>query len=687
MNTLSAGHANAVLSRALSDFVIEFSIALHKHAMYPHGHPSLTVAEARTASRLDALLAERHSLALGVARDQLIIEGVATDPRNPLLHGLSRYLHRRDIGAVKFLEGVTRDELGAVLRSLATDPDAPQPGPEPGRGGELPSWPHVRIFPLTYGQLELIDQPESGASDADTHPWTAQLWLDLARAALQADVNADRPPTDPVLVADAINAHAREEAYDQVIVGYLLKIADELTSGEHAGSAALRERVSRLVRALEPEQLRRLLEMGSDVAQRRRFLLDASQAMAIDAVLTLVQAAADVSRQVISSSLLRLFTKLAAHAERGAAPVRAEADLGLREHIQRLVTGWELPNPSSARYAAALDHLASGDPLFIVPDESTHPCEPERIVQMSLEVGCVGPTVLEAADTMIERGGMPLLTDLLERAPVKSDAPSAIARHAITPDRLRALLEAHPLDAQLVERCVRWLGASSAEPLLDTLAAADSRATRRRVLELLRGLGPEIGPAVVARLPGAPWYYQRNLLALLDRAATWPAGFSLAPYAAHADARVRREAIRILLGVPDEREGAICSGVRDRDELVLRLALTAALDACPSAALPLVIERLERHELEADLEILAIRVVASAREPAALEFLLGCADSGRAWLGGRRLAARSPQLLAALAGLAAHWSREPRAVAVLALAARHKDPAIRSAVASWEGAS
>jgi len=38
----------AALSRDLGDFLIELSIALHEHAMYPEGHPSL--APAPTAS-------------------------------------------------------------------------------------------------------------------------------------------------------------------------------------------------------------------------------------------------------------------------------------------------------------------------------------------------------------------------------------------------------------------------------------------------------------------------------------------------------------------------------------------------------------------------------------------------------------------------------------------------------------
>src|SRR5256885_3717659 len=74
----------ATLSRDLADFLIELSIALHKHAMYPEGHPSLAPAAAGVTRRAGLLLEDRATLSLGVARQQLVIEGVATDPKHPV---------------------------------------------------------------------------------------------------------------------------------------------------------------------------------------------------------------------------------------------------------------------------------------------------------------------------------------------------------------------------------------------------------------------------------------------------------------------------------------------------------------------------------------------------------------------------------------------------------------------------
>jgi hypothetical protein len=56
------------------------SIALQRRAMYPPGHPSLVPVLDGLARRLQALLDDRPRVAVGVARDQLVIEGVASDP-------------------------------------------------------------------------------------------------------------------------------------------------------------------------------------------------------------------------------------------------------------------------------------------------------------------------------------------------------------------------------------------------------------------------------------------------------------------------------------------------------------------------------------------------------------------------------------------------------------------------------
>ena len=204
----------------------------------------------------------------------------------------------------------------------------------------------MRLHPLTFDQLELIsDAPVDGGSAGATGGRGAELWIGLARAAMATDQPgpaAEKISAEPALVARAIDQHHGEAAYDQVIVGYLLQIANELKSASGAESAALRRRTARLIGALQPDTLRRLVEMGGDAAQRRSFMLDATNGMAVDAVLDILKAAADAEGQTISHGLVRMLSKLAVHAELGQEQVRPLADRALREQVERLLSGWEI---------------------------------------------------------------------------------------------------------------------------------------------------------------------------------------------------------------------------------------------------------------------------------------------------------------------------------------------------------
>src|SRR4029078_12877012 len=105
-NAVQKQAASPTLSRDLADFVMELAVALHKMVMYPAGHPPLKNTQKSVLERLESLLRERQSLALGVAREQLVVEGVATDPKNPLVRGLARHLHPHSPAGVKFLARV-----------------------------------------------------------------------------------------------------------------------------------------------------------------------------------------------------------------------------------------------------------------------------------------------------------------------------------------------------------------------------------------------------------------------------------------------------------------------------------------------------------------------------------------------------------------------------------------------------
>jgi hypothetical protein len=664
------------LPRELANFLIELAIALQSHGVYPAGHPFLVRSADAVMRRLEGLLLDRESVAFGVARQQLVIEGVATESGNPVLSGLAGRLHRHRVGAVTLGRGARAEDVRAFLTLLSSEAEVT--GPALGAGGEPVAWGAIRLHPLSYAQLELSGEAEPGAPE---DPRAARLWIGLARAAVETD--ADAPP-EPAAVADAINRQAHVVAYDQVIVGYLLQLADELRHGDERGAAEVRRRLAQMIAGLSPETLRRLVEMGGDDAQRRRFLLDASHGFAAEAVVRLVEAAAAASEQNISHSLLRLLSKLAAHAERSGGPVRAVAESALRDQVQLLVSGWTLPDPNPGTYSVTLDELARsavGVAVVLGP----HDPEPGRIVQTALEVDAAGTTVWAALSRMSSGGELPALVSLLDGAPAGSRLAGDAWDFLRTRESVHALLAAGPEGSAALDRLLERMGDEAIGPLMDEMTGSELRLVRRAALARLGRMGAPAAAEAVRRLDDGRWFVVRNLLAVLHEAAPWPADFSPAAFLRHEDARVRREAAKLAFRLPAERARALATALVDADEQVNRIALAECMSECPPAVLPLVCRRAADAATDPELRQLAIRVLGTSREAPAVQMLLRLVDGGQSWLRKPRLAASTPEMLAALSALATGWAEHPAAATFLAAALRSTDPeVIRAALSRAE---
>lgn len=663
-----------MLSRELADFLIEFSIVLNKRSMYPPGHPHLHASADRFVRRMNALLEGRESITLGVARHRLVIENITTDTSNALLRDLAHRLHRHRIASLHFGKGATLSEIDGLLRALGSDPQRGD-GPLGKRLHQVGHWNHIRLQAAGYDKLALRET-DAAESRPDEGP-ERDSWLELAQLALSSEALTSSSDEDPLVLAEAIQRKSGEVAYDRVVLSYLARVAEETSGGKGVAEDQLLQRVSKLIRSLDPATLRRLLETGADHAERRKFVLDTSQILAADAVMEVVEAAAQVSHQTISDNFLRLLHKLAHHAEAGPNHIRAEADGALRNNVARLIGDWELEDPNPAAYNAVLERMVRRSSAEHSLIQLEMGCEPEIIIRMALEVDCVGPAVWLAAEQLLARGELVVIAEMLKAAP-QTNAAEELWKYLATPERLESELAMSPINPDAVAILVERLGTAAAGSLLDRLATADDRSTRAAIMKQLLALGPGIGAVAARRLLDAPWFLQRNILVLLGRLGSWPAGFSPATYAAHADPRIRREAIKLLLESSSHQPEGVTLGVVDADDGIVALALTSALESCPPGAVAAVQAIAVDPKRPSELRALAARVVTRARTPEALQILLAVIALRRRWLV-KRMAPKSPELLAALAGLAAHWRDDPAAAEVLFHARQHHDSEIRAA--------
>jgi hypothetical protein len=280
---------------------------------------------------------------------------------------------------------------------------------------------------------------------------------------------------------------------------------------------------------------------------------------------------------------------------------------------------------------------------------------------------------------MLEEGHAMELLQLLDGPQAPPDLVDDIWAYLATPQSIRQLLMNEPRDTEVVERLVARMGLDAGEALLDALEIADSRTARRRLLTRLGKLGTDLGQAVVDRLPGSPWFVQRNLLALIGSMASWPRSFSPATYAAHTDPRVRREALKLMLRLPDYRDEAIGATFADDDEQVIRLGLTSAAEGCPAPAVPRLMTMLRAHAHDIELRALGIRVLGTVRTPATRDWLVDHALTKKKLFRGRRLMPKSPEILAIVAALARGWRDDKLAAEVLRRAQSSGDAEMRAA--------
>jgi hypothetical protein len=674
----------SVLDRDLTRFLVDLSIALHRFAMYPPAHPALSIALDTLGRHLDILLQRRPKIAIGVARDRLVIEGVVTDGRQPLLSALADRLHRHHLAALAFCPGTTIDELRTIVAALARDP-AGDAGP---LGGQGLTWPHATLYPLTVGSLEIL-QDAGGPLEAPGYS-SAELWVGLAQAALGRDDTIDsapgssEPALDPVLVARAINEHQPVEGYDQVIVGYLQQIAGETRTARTPESLELRRRVSTLVSSMTPDTLRRLLALGGDGARRREFVRAAVAGVSAGAVVDLIEAAAAASDQTLSNGLVRVLSKLAAHAENGSPGVQPLADSALRLQIQRLTSGWDLQDPNPEDYTDMLEWINRKAPRGAAgaPEPGSQFGDPLRVVLMCLELDEQGPALDRAIGGLVGDGQLPEALRLLECTVGGGPLEWKVWRAITSAETLTQLLQRVPPDFSIVDVVLPHIHGEALAPLFVTLVESDDMRVRRAAFDCLHRAGPDAAALALRRLATeGRWYGVRNLLALLADAKTLPAGCDPVPWLAHGDSRVRREALRLALRFADLRDRALAAALAETDERVLSLALRAVVSEPARGVTRLLFDLTGREALSDELRALAIEALVHVnRGPDVADRLLEIVTRGARPLGWGRQETRSCSSAAALSALATHWPDHRQVVAILRRSAAARSSDGRAAV-------
>lgn len=666
--------ARELLPRELHDFVVQLAIAVHKRAIYPPSHPLLHGAIDALFARLDHLLSARPSLSIGVADKRLVVEGIASDDEHPLLRELAAQIHLHQLGAVRFSAGLTRDELSSFVDDISAsllrggEPLGAQPREALNR------WTGIHLYPMAFDRLHLLDPGESdSAAGAIEH--SSVLWIALARAALAGDWS-DGAAEDPRLVAASIDTHEGDAGYDQVVIGCLVQLVDEMRAPERANPAVQRN-VSEMLSNLSDRGLSRLLSIGgtSGTAQRHRFLADANETLAAGAVLDLVRVASTDQAAPISHAMLRLLGKLAQGSEVSTAR-SPEADRMLRLSVRRLLQGWTLDNPNPEGYEQVLEHstrLRTGE----ITDRNRDATEPERMIDLALETQVIGLGTDAALARLAMRDGIVAVLERLQGY-AASDVREGLIDRLINESLVREQLALERPDNALLQHAADRLRGRMVAPLVRALERRpDSDAGW--ISALLARIGWDGLEALGSELETTSPRVTRFLVAVFDHLDAWPPRIDPGTFARHEDAGVRRETLKFLLRSDVTREGAILLALRDADIRILNLGLTYTLRACSVECARLLMRRFEDPLLTSELRVRAVRAAGLARSPEVLPWLFSIATKP-GWLSReRQLRKPVPEVVAAVAVIATHFSGTSEGTEVIALAHASRSDEFRRA--------
>ena len=685
------------LPRDLVLFFVQFSVALNKSRAYPAGHPVLAAAIDVLIQNLNVLFQRRAMLTIGVSRGQLFVDGIGSDDDHPVLKELSTRLHRHQLAAIQLRPGLKGGEFAELLQALAAETwrQGKPLGLEP-LDALLGRWPNVSLEPLPLDQLELGDGPGSPSERQ-----AEKLWQGLAQAALlTAHESAGASESGPVggesgtggeaapfkgpvatgsEVAKAIKRRKRDRAYNRQVLDWVMKVNDKM--GDVVPGSTVHDAMGELFSGLNKTELKNLINMGSQPEERTEILKRGARNLPVKTVLDLVDAAASLNEKTMSVSLLRLLGKLADHTDTARGPIVVGAEEVLRDSVRQLVGEWDENDPSAHSHRELLELLSRRGVAGRGGASGKSEAGSLRVLQMSLELGVNTPESRSALAEVRQELGLAGLLDLVERGTFASLEVNGLWQTICDTSYLGERLLDESQDVLQVERVLTQMGTAGLDPLLEALEHAESATRRRWLLRRLEQYGALLGPRIAARLPGKPWFVQRNLLGLLATLSELPESFHPDEYISHEDGRVRREAYKLLFANPEWRPAAIVRAAGDADMSIVRLALSAALEQFPQDLPPRLLDHLSQRYKDQDIRLLAIRLLGKRPTTGGREWLLSRVAQRRGWGPFRRLRMepKTPEMLGALVVLAQQFGQHPEVQAVLRLAEGGRDAEIRAA--------
>ncbi len=626
-----------------------FTNAVGKAGMYPAGHSFVTEAIDSLTETLAVTLEARGGLTLGVTPHGILVDGAAIDPLPSQMRQFGQRLHRRNIGTMQFVPGIVRDEVATLIAAVSAA-DADQ---TVGRDGL--KLPHVRVEPLVYDVLAFSD---GGGDDLDD-----DFWSRLVEAAFGHRLNDGTGAPSAGELADVINSEATTTVDGaRRVFEALSSFATALHSRGERAPVSARKRFIALLSALSRPATTRVMGAAPTATIRRRFMRETLEQVPPTLLLQLLESVADADGDPISQHLHWMLAKLAEQ-----EPIESAVAQGdFATEVMGLLERWDGEAP---------DDLSGDDPRLMV--------EAVRVIALALELDLVTPAALSAVQYAVERGQLAEVLELIDHPDNGADTRQALADALSAPGLLTDLLEADEPEWELIERVARHSGTAAVAPLLSAIDSSDDRTRRRRLLDLLVSVAPGAEAVLLDAMTGAPWHLVRNILTVLAQLPQVHQAERVVPLLADPDARVRLEALKVLLRQPTLRDRAVTAVLERGEPPLARLALASLNGVCPPSLVAPILTALRIDD--ADVRLHAVRLLDASDSPLVVEPLLELVRMRGGVIRRWKLRSADPVMREALGVLARRWPHHRQVDVTLALARRSTDPAIRAVLGGHAG--
>ena len=543
----------------LINALIDLQVGIRKVSFYSSSHPIIPNLVKNLDRQFKNILGEADSIALGIAKDELLHQGNPIAKNNPVIRELARMLNQLNLISVTFHKGVTEDGIFRFLRLVAECRAKTLPEKEEALNAFQEDSNLISLQHISFGQAVKKTRDEN-PSNRNSAGERESLWKGLIKSLSETGtlstegaphLDEEGVASDSAKMANLIKVLCKKnknksQTYERVIAKYIQEQGKRQDLDKKNGADVkkdIRSLLTNLPADVRENIFRFCIENINNNDTGLENLMDDMRPAQLGEVLSQIH----LSNQTVSSPILGLLKKLTTLSESNVQ-LRDQLTSKLEDHqdlMEELFTSRADREFYPETYRALLDEeLALGSieekggqlsDADILDESNTN----THLALILLEMvegpirtekdyeGCVdylNGLLKEGLGPSTQKTLFETLQILLDQHRNCSEAHRDFMQRQIKkfikPELIGQILQSNTgtednKDDNLLSGILAVAGDEIIPTLLDLLEVEEQLTVRKRLLQIITRCGKKVIPIVVKRLENEKWYVVRNMLVLL----------------------------------------------------------------------------------------------------------------------------------------------------------------------------